>query len=424
MEKVGDDLLALIINRIHDPAYRKSISQVCKQWFRVEGLTRSSVRVFEPNLVLNFLPRFPNLLKFESSEHITNTHLEILAENCPRIQVLNLCFKKKNRFCDEMDENLILDDFDENGLCFIAKICSCLNTVNLRKRSGVGDAGVVSLVSFLPKLIALELGFCDKVSDDSLRVIGSGSCSLKSLNLQGCWLVSDEGLKSLAEGPLRISLKKLILAECDRISDRGVLSLMQMRCLEELDLAECGPNVTDIAGEAIASSEILKRLNLSWLVNVSDATVVALAEGCKNLNALNLTGCEFVTGEGIRALTKHRSLKELVLTSCEKLSGYDLEELVLGCQTLEHIVVDRRLRMWVPLEVQDNIMREHCAISAQFPLFIAEMFLVAKQMCRVLFNELGYRAIGMCCLILCIYISIWRTHIADFGDMVIQESLP
>ncbi|XP_060208340.1 F-box/LRR-repeat protein 4-like [Lycium barbarum] len=361
MEKLGDDLLALIMSRIDDSAYRKSISQVSKQWFRVEGLTRSSLRVFEPNLLINFLSRFPNLLKFESSEEITNTHLQILAEKCPRIQVLNLNFKKKNRF---YDENLVLDDdFDEKGLSFIAKGCSCLNTVCLRKRSGVGDDGVAFLVKFLPKLLTLDLSFCDKVSDEALRVIGSVSSSLKNLNLQGCWLVSDTGLKSLAEGPVRMTLKKLILAECDRITDCAVLSLMKLCCLEELDLGECGPNVTDVAGEAIASSETVKRLNLSWLVNVSDATVVALAEGCKNLNALNLTGCEFVTGEGVCTLTKHRSLKELVLTSCEKLSGYDLEELVLGCQTLEHIVVDRRLRFWFPMEVQDNIMRQYCWID-------------------------------------------------------------
>ncbi|KAK4730161.1 hypothetical protein R3W88_023149 [Solanum pinnatisectum] len=362
MENLGDDVLASIMSRVHGSACRRSISQVCKQWLRIEGLTRSSVRVFESNLLLNFLPRFPNLLKFDTSEEITNTHLEILAEKCPRIQILNLNFKKKNRFYDERDESLILDDFDENGLCFIAMGCSHLNTVSLRKRSGVGDAGVVSLVSFLPKLIYLDLSFCDKVSDEALRVIGSVS-SLKYLNLQGCWLVSDAGLKSLTGGPLRMTLKKLILAECDRITDCGVLSLMQLCCLEELDLAECGPNVTDLAGEAIASSESFKRLNLSWLVNVSDATVVALAEGCKNLDALNLTGCEFVTGEGVRTLTKHGSLKELILTNCEKLSGYDMEELVLGCQTLEYIVVDKRLRMWVPMEVQDNIMREHCWID-------------------------------------------------------------
>ncbi|KAH0641885.1 hypothetical protein KY290_033501 [Solanum tuberosum] len=47
------------------------------------------------------------------------------------------------------------------------------------------------------------------------------------------------------------------------ITDCRVLSLMQLCCSEEFDLAECGPNVTDLAGEAIASSESFKRLNLS-----------------------------------------------------------------------------------------------------------------------------------------------------------------
>ncbi|PHT89081.1 hypothetical protein T459_04194 [Capsicum annuum] len=114
--------------------------------------------------------------------------------------------------------------------------------------------------------------------------------------------------------------------------------------------------MSDVAGKAIASSKSLKKLDLSCLVNVSDATIVAIAESCKNLDALNLTGCKFVTGEGVCTLTKHRSLKELILTSCEKLSGYDLLVLVLECQMLEYIVVDRRLRMWVPIEVLDIIM--------------------------------------------------------------------
>ncbi|KAG5590920.1 hypothetical protein H5410_041434 [Solanum commersonii] len=63
--------------------------------------------------------------------------------------------------------------------------------------------------------------------------------------------------------------------------------------------------MTSLAIEAIASSESFKLLNLSWLVNVSDATVVTLAEGCKNMDDLNLTGCEFVTGEGVCTLRKH-----------------------------------------------------------------------------------------------------------------------
>ncbi|PHT40667.1 Homeobox-leucine zipper protein HOX9 [Capsicum baccatum] len=170
-----------------------------------------------------------------------------------------------------------------------------------------------------------------------------------------------------------MTLKKLVLSECDRIIDRGVLSLMQFCCLEELDLAECGPAVTEVAGEAIASNKSLKKLNLSWLVNVSDATIVAIAESCKNLDALNLAGCEFVIGEGVRTLTKHRSLKELILTSCEKLSGYDLEELVLGCQTLEYIVVDRRV-----------YVRPKCPLA-----YLVELLLCVHQAMSPVFDDLN-----------------------------------
>lgn len=98
MENLGDDVLASIMIRVHDSASRRSISQVCKQWLRIEGLTRSSVRVFDPNLLLNFLPRFPNLQKFDTSEKITNAHLEILAENVPGSKFLTLISRKKTDF--------------------------------------------------------------------------------------------------------------------------------------------------------------------------------------------------------------------------------------------------------------------------------------------------------------------------------------
>ncbi|KAK4419950.1 hypothetical protein Salat_2407900 [Sesamum alatum] len=119
-----------------------------------------------------------------------------------------------------------------------------------------------------------------------------------------------------------------------------------MGCLEELDLAECGPKVTDIGGEmAVAAIRTLKRLNLSWLFNVSDVTVVALAQNCRHLEDLDLTGCKSVTGAGVRALSSHDSLKELLLVQCGYgISGDDLEELVLGCTSLECIALDQRLR--------------------------------------------------------------------------------
>ncbi|RVW17323.1 hypothetical protein CK203_069215 [Vitis vinifera] len=130
-----------------------------------------------------------------------------------------------------------------------------------------------------------------------------------------------------------------------------------MCCLEELNLAECGPAVTDIGGVAVASIPTLKWLNLSWLINISDVTLTAIAEHSQKLTVLDLTGCELITGEGVRAFVDHESLEELVLVSCVNVFQSDVELLVLGSQSLKYIKLDKRLRMWIPIATQENISR-------------------------------------------------------------------
>lgn len=101
------------------------------------------------------------------------------------------------------------------------------------------------------------------------------------------------------------------------IIDFGLIHLKKM-CLEELNLIECGPKVTDNGGKFTMAAIFSSRIsNLSWLVFVTDATLLSLSEKCKNLEVLNLTGCELVSGAGIRALSGHGSLNQLVLAYFE-----------------------------------------------------------------------------------------------------------
>ncbi|KAI7995745.1 F-box/LRR-repeat protein 4 [Camellia lanceoleosa] len=330
MERFGDDALGLILKWVDDPNDRKSFSQVCKQWLRVEGLNRLSVRVFEPDLLINFLPRFPNLVSFQSKKVITNANIELVSKTCPKLEVLNLNYSELRCNLDEFDDMPGLDDVNDYGLCAFASACNKLTNVLLRRRCRIGSLGVISLVHFARKLVNLDLGRCNKITDEALQAIGSAT-SLRVLNLQGCWLITDRGLASLASGSLSRTLKR-----------------------------ECGPKVTDTGGVAIAGIQTLKRLNFSWLINLSDATLVALAQNCLNLEAVDLTGCESITGYGIRAFVNHEALKELVLVSCLHFSGEDLEEMVLGCQTLRYIRLDKRRRMWIPNEIQEIISNSLC----------------------------------------------------------------
>ncbi|KAA8521829.1 hypothetical protein F0562_012500 [Nyssa sinensis] len=355
MERLGDDVLGFILDWVHDPTDRKSFSQVCKQWLRVEGLNRLSLRVFELDLLRNFLSRFPNLVKFESSKVITSDKIEFVAKTCPRIEVLNLNYKEiHGGGFDEFEEIPGLDDVDDYGLFEISIRCRNLTEVYLRRRSQIGNFGIISLVNWAQNLTNLDLGRCNRIVDEALKAIGNAN-SLRVLNLQACWLITDRGLAYLASGSLSRTLKKLVIAECDRITDVGLLPLKQMCCLEELNLADCGPKVTDTGGVAIAAIQTLKRLKLSWLINISDDTIVALAQNCQNMAALDLTGCESITGNGIRAFANHEFLEELVLAFCQNFSGHDVEWTVLGCRTLRYIVLDKRLKMWIPMAIQESI---------------------------------------------------------------------
>ncbi|XP_068323183.1 uncharacterized protein [Pyrus communis] len=346
MSQLGDDELTLILNWVTDPKERQLFSEVCKQWLRVEGLNRSSIRLLEPEHLLRVLPRFPNLLQFEASKSIADSDLELIARFCPKIEVIDLNSKTSRKISDEFDEALLFDDFGNDGLCALAHGCPKLRKVSIRRRKNVGNFGIVSLVDLSRNLTYLDLGFCSLVSDPTLDAIGSSN-SIMVLGLQGCSLITDRGLKFLANGSCSKTMKRLNLAECDRITDFGVSILQTMCGLVELNLAECGPKITDSGVVSIAAIRSLKRLNLSWLINVTNQTVVALAENCRKLEMLDLTGCELVSGEGILAFSSHACLETIVFCSCFNVSVCDIENLVLRCSSLKCIVLDKGLRTWM-----------------------------------------------------------------------------
>lgn len=56
--------------------------------------------------------------------------------------------------------------------------------------------------------------------------------------------------------------------------------------------------------------------------------------------AIDLTGCELVTGAGVRAFGNHERLEYLVLASCYNIGMDDLD-MVLRCRSLRDIVLDK-----------------------------------------------------------------------------------
>ncbi|KAL6177871.1 hypothetical protein ACLB2K_049392 [Fragaria x ananassa] len=118
-----------------------------------------------------------------------------------------------------------------------------------------------------------------------------------------------------------------------------------MCSLEHLELSISGTTsrITDIGGVGIAAIRTLKKLTLNFL-DVSDTTMVALAQNCRNLEILDIGGCDKVTVAGICAFCCHKCLKCLVLDEL-KINLSDVERIVFGCLSLKSVVVDHRRRL-------------------------------------------------------------------------------
>ncbi|GJS55768.1 GDP-mannose transporter GONST4 [Tanacetum coccineum] len=322
MERLGSDELISIYEKLHKRHDRESFSQVSKNFLKARCISIRRFHTLCPSLLNAILPRALNLRYLHCFKPLSNEHMKLLAQSSPKLEILYLIRYSSSE--ENLDHAADYEfDFDDEGLCAVANACGHLYDVKLSGRLHVGDLGVVSLVRSLRNLRHLELARCVKITDESLKAIGEATC-LKSVDLQGCYLITDLGLEYLANGDLKNCLKYLYLAECVRISDAGIIYLKQMVNLIYLDLSKCGDSITDFGISAIAKIQNIKTLRLCWLINVSDTSMFEIASNCLKLNTVDLAGCETITSEGLRALAYLPKLSNLRLHSCHNISWEDV----------------------------------------------------------------------------------------------------
>ncbi|KAL6212333.1 hypothetical protein ACLB2K_017553 [Fragaria x ananassa] len=311
ISELTDDLLGRILKRVNDPDDRKRVSEVCKLWFTLEGLTRRSLTLLRLSFLRQVLPRFPNLVTFQTSQLIEEeADLEFIAQTCPKLEDIDL---STTEFLSMF--------FPTNGLYGLS------SGGGLPKLSKVSFSGIrlVSIERWLhklahEKLTYLDLGLCRVVDDDAVEAIGRLCTRLSYLNLKYAE-ISDNGLTLLAQGCSN-TLKTLVLAQCYDITDSGFCHLQNMQCLEELDLEGCG-----------------------YRTGVTDSGIIGLIAAISEI--LDLSG-SYVTGAGVRAFSGHRCLQSLDLRMCHEFRLSDIEHMVLGCQSLKSIVLPNIIKETIP----------------------------------------------------------------------------
>ncbi|GKD61565.1 leucine-rich repeat, cysteine-containing subtype protein [Tanacetum coccineum] len=259
--------------------------------------------------------------------------MRLIADSCLNLKNLVLSIKQN------LDPEVGKLEFNDVGLQAVADACIHLVYVSL---SGIG-----SLVRSCKNLRTLILKDCVNVTDKALKIIAEAAC-LKDLHLQGCYLISDLGLAYLANGDLKHCLLRLYLDKCDRITDNGIIHLKKLVTLCSLSFLRCGGKITDYGIVALCELPNIESLNLDYLFNITDISLLEIGRKYSNITSISLDGCRRITGVGLRAFSGHRHLSELGLFSCYKIPWEDVKSIALTLPHLMLISLSRSMKKPMP----------------------------------------------------------------------------
>lgn len=183
------------------------------------------------------------------------------------------------------------------------ELCSIPNikSLNLSGCYSLSDANLdMTFQKEVLSLTSLNLSLCKELSDNSLIKIALKCPNLETIDLAGCSKITDKGIRFLSWNLSK--LKTLNLRSCRQVSDAGIANL-------------CG--LDDLPHPAALS---LENLSLQDCQKLSDDSLRYISQKLPNLRSINLSFCVSVTDTGLKSLAKMASLEEINLRSCDNVS--------------------------------------------------------------------------------------------------------
>lgn len=187
-----EDLLVRVLERLGSD--RKQWRLVCKEFHRVESVTRKSIRILRIEFLLGLLEKFCNVETLDLSL-------------CPRI------------------EDGVVSVLLSQGS---ASWTRGLRRLVLSRATGLGHVGLEMLIRACPVLEAVDVSHCWGYGDREAAAL-SCAARLRELNMDKCLGVTDIGLAKIAVGCAK--LERLSLKWCLEISDLGI-DLLCKKCLD------------------------------------------------------------------------------------------------------------------------------------------------------------------------------------------------
>ena len=363
----------------------EGIEQIANFCPQLEHLDVERCRRFEGTTMRHVAARCPRLQSLNATgcPRITDDAVLEICRRCPSLTSLELgeCALLTDIALSELPVSLVRLDLSsctnltDRSVAMIAGRCKHIHTLRLAGRT-ISDDGVRYLANMCHEsLVSLELVGCN-ISDAAVQLLAVKCQRLHTLRIPLCKRISAAAFggaarvaatppatpeqelaravavaSSIAASPstaapadapmaLEHSLSTSAAASSTSASSLATAPTaapIRFAALRVLDLQRCLELNDDALMAVIQACPRLNELDLSSCEEISDRTVVALAETYgPMLRCLNLSKCAQVTDVGISALARHcHRLRKLWLYNCVRVSDLSITRVIANCRELE-----------------------------------------------------------------------------------------
>ncbi|KYQ96957.1 leucine-rich repeat-containing protein (LRR) [Tieghemostelium lacteum] len=339
---INDKLQSAIVNQLHEITIFLKLSQystLIKDKLKSK-LQQSSSSPNINNNNNNNNNQYTSKLNLEKTL-VSNQDLIVVGEIYPQLEELNL--SNCSMITDQPVSEFLtyhgksLKTLKITGTLIADKTISimanyCLNLVALYiQNCQFIDPGSLSQLHQLPKLKTLDLSKC-KLTNEVVQTFHNSQ--LSELYLRNQSRVSDKPFK-VYQSPWS-TLKVLDLSSCSKLTDNSFTSIPNCPSMEQLILEACY-NLTDQSVISIANHmPKLTKLSLKGCKFITDKSIDYLVRRCTMIRDFKLSRCHSITGDSLRAITDHLSvvLERIDLSMCPQILESDIQILIDRSTTL------------------------------------------------------------------------------------------
>ncbi|KAF8403949.1 hypothetical protein HHK36_012056 [Tetracentron sinense] len=227
---------------------------------------------------------------------------------------------------------------------------SLWQVLDLHEMNNAGDRLLSALslcMESLQDLESLNLNVCQKISDKGIEAVTNSCLKLKALSIYWNVRVTDLGIEHMVKNckhmvdlnlsGCKIDIAAVLKCRFKNVSDKSLLLIAEnYQELKFLNLTRCIKLTDGGLQQILLKCSSLESLNLYALSSFTDEAYRKI-ELLGNLRFLDLCGAQNLSDQGLSCIAKCKHLVSLNLTWCVRVTDVGVIALAQGCSSLEFL---------------------------------------------------------------------------------------